>query len=104
MLTPDPDAAVDQLIEAFGVLDDWEDLRSTVQEAGDKALEIKLRRPDKSTVLAGLGQPTGKVVELTILPKVTPIPDMGWHLEIAPKMIEIRAESFGEAVKLGTVC
>jgi regulator of sigma E protease len=86
------------------VLDDWEDLRSTVQEAGDKALEIKLRRPDKSTVLAGLGQPTGKVVELTILPKVTPIPDMGWHLEIAPKMIEIRAESFGEAVKLGTVC
>jgi regulator of sigma E protease len=75
-----------------------------VQEAGDKALEVKLRRPDKSTVLAGLGQPTGKVVELTILPVVTPIPDMGWHLEIAPKMIEIRAESFGEAVKLGTVC
>lgn len=85
-------------------LDDWDDLRSTVQEAGDKPLNIRLRRPDPGALLAGLNQPTGEFVELTILPKVTAIPEMGWKLEVAPKMIEIQAESFGEAVKLGTVC
>ena len=86
------------------VLTDWDHLRTTVQEAGDKPLQIKLLRPDATTVCAGLDQPNGNMVELTIDPKVTPIPDMGWNLEVAPKMIEIRAESFGEAVKLGTVC
>ena len=86
------------------VLTDWDHLRTTVQEAGDKPLQIKLLRPDAPTVCAGLDQPNGNMVELTIDPKVTPIPDMGWNLEVAPKMIEIRAESFGEAVKLGTVC
>tara|TARA_R110002072_G_scaffold100429_3_gene221162 strand:- start:56350 stop:58161 length:1812 start_codon:yes stop_codon:yes gene_type:complete len=86
------------------VLTDWDHLRTTVQEAGDKPLQIKLLRPDATTVRAGLDQPNGNMVELTIDPKVTPIPDMGWNLEVAPKMIEIRAESFGEAVKLGTVC
>jgi regulator of sigma E protease len=55
-------------------------------------------------LLAGLNKPTGEIVELTILPKVTAFPEMGWKLEVAPKMIEIQAESFGEAVKLGTVC
>ncbi|MGK0201970.1 MAG: regulator of sigma E protease [Planctomycetota bacterium] len=85
------------------VLDDWEDLRETVQGAGDKPLKIKLRRPDPNSVLAGLDKPTGEFVELTIQPRLTPIPDVSW-IEVAPQMIEIRAESFGEAVKLGTVC
>jgi cysteine desulfuration protein SufE len=35
MLTPDPDAAVDQLIEAFGVLDDWEDRYRYIMDLGE---------------------------------------------------------------------
>ncbi|MFT4842418.1 MAG: regulator of sigma E protease [Planctomycetota bacterium] len=82
----------------------WDDLRSTVEAAGNKPLKMRLRRPKPGVLLAGLNKPTGEIVELTILPKVTAFPEMGWKLEVAPKMIEIQAESFGEAVKLGTVC
>lgn len=85
-------------------LDDWDHLRTLVQEAKDKPLAIRLLRPDPAKVVQGLDKPNGRLVELTIHPKVTPVPDMGWHLEVAPLMIEIQADSFGEAVKLGTVC
>jgi regulator of sigma E protease len=84
-------------------LDGWEDLRSAVAGAGDKPLQVKLMRPATST-LTGLSKASGKVVELTIQPRVTPIPDIGCEYPVAPLMVEIRAESFGEAVKLGTVC
>ena len=86
------------------VLEDWEDLRLIVQAAGAQPLQIVLLRPDARTVVDGLDKPSGEAVELTIAPKVTPVPDMGWSLEVAPKMIEIRAESISEAVRLGTVC
>lgn len=83
---------------------DWEHLRKVVKANGDKPLRFGLLRPDPLAVTAGLHKPTGKRVTLTITPVVTPVADPGWTLEFATKMVEIRAESFGEAVKLGTVC
>jgi len=83
---------------------DWDHLRTTIKAAGSRPLRFGLLRPDPELATAGLDQPTGKAVAVTVTPKVTPIADLGWDMEIAPEMVEIRAESFGEAVKLGTVC
>ena len=83
---------------------DWDDLRSAVKKASDQPLRVRVLRPDPTKVQAGLDKANGKVVELLITPRVTPVPDLGCSWSLAPKMIEIRAESIGEAVKLGTVC
>jgi len=85
-------------------LDDWDDLRDAVQDAKKKPLEIELLRPTADVVAAGMHKPTGELVKLTVTPTVKPAPDFGYKLVIDPTMIEIRAESFGEALKLGTVC
>lgn len=85
-------------------LDDWDDLRDAVKDAKKKPLEIELLRPSAGVIAAGMHKPTGKRITLTVTPHVKPAPDFGYKLVIAPTMVEIRAESFGEAVKLGTVC
>ena len=86
------------------VLQDWEGLRAVVKAAGEQSLQVSVLRPDATKVVAGLDKPSGLPVELTIKPQVAPVADLGFQYAVAPQMIEIRAESFGEAVKLGTVC
>ena len=83
---------------------DWEDLRTTIRAAGTNPIAFGLLRPDQAAVADGLQQPSGEAVTLTATPQITPIPNPGWEMEISPEMVEIRAESFGEAVRLGTVC
>lgn len=84
-------------------VDDWNDLRKAVKDAGDKPMQLKLLRPDPDQVVAGLGQPTGAPIELTLTPRKTPTPEVGFQRSIAPVMSEIRADGFADAVKLGTV-
>jgi regulator of sigma E protease len=83
---------------------DWEDLRTTIRAAGTNPIAFGLLRPDQAAVADGLHQPSGEAVTLTATPQITPLPNPGWEMEISPEMVEIRAESFGEAVRLGTVC
>lgn len=85
-------------------LSDWEDLVEAVHAAKGQPLQLRVLRPNREVIASGLDKPTGPVVELTITPKITPQPDLGWQLDVAPRMIEIRAESIGEAISLGTVC
>ena len=84
-------------------IDDWDALREAVEAATDQPLRVSLLRPDAAKVVEGLDQPTGSVIELTIMPRRV-APDHGLRYQLAPRMNHIRAESFGEAVKLGTVC
>jgi regulator of sigma E protease len=84
-------------------LDGWEALRTAVASAGDTPLEIKLLRPAANT-LTGLSKASGKVVELTIQPRVSPIPDIGCEYPVAPLMVTIHADSIVEAIKIGTAC
>ena len=86
------------------LISDWDHLRKTIKSIGNKQLTIEVLRPDAASVTEGMAKPTGKLVTVTVTPVITPAPDFGYKLAMAPKMIEIRAESFGEAVKLGTVC
>lgn len=92
-----------QLINGQTILT-WDELVAAVKAAGENELKLQVMRPNPDTVVAGLDKPSGKVVELTITPQITPIPDLGWDVGLAPTMIEIQADSIGEAVKLGTVC
>jgi regulator of sigma E protease len=85
-------------------IDDWDDLRRAVEAAVDRPLRLRLLRPDPERIVDGLEGPTGTVVELTITPKREPRPDLGWAYQLAPLMNHIRAESFGHALPLGTVC
>lgn len=83
-------------------IDDWDDLRRAVKDAGDQPLQLALLRPDPDQ-LTGLGKPTGAPIQLTLTPERTPAPDVGFRRSIAPVMSEIRADGFVDAVKLGTV-
>ncbi|MFN3240423.1 MAG: RIP metalloprotease RseP [Planctomycetota bacterium] len=83
-------------------IDDWDDLRRAVKDAGDQPLQLALLRPDPDQV-TGLGTPTGAPIQLTLTPERTPAPDVGFRRSIAPVMSEIRADGFVDAVKLGTV-
>lgn len=86
------------------IVQGWEGLRAAVKAAGEQPLQVSVLRPDATTVVAGLDKPNGVLVELTVKPRVAPVADLGFQYAVAPQMIEIRAESFGDAVKLGTVC
>ena len=85
-------------------IEDWDQLREAVAAAGTSALELSVLRPDPDLVPPP-GEPAqGQTLALTLTPKLTPTPDFGFTRSLPPRMNDIRAESFGGAVKLGTIC
>lgn len=82
----------------------WRDLQRAVERAADRELTFRVLRPDPDRVVAGLDEPSGTPLDLTIRPRVEPAPDLGITYQLEPEMNEIRAASFGEALRLGTVC
>ncbi|MCB9878557.1 MAG: site-2 protease family protein [Planctomycetes bacterium] len=85
-------------------LGDWEDLREAVAAAGEAPLQVLLRRPPPDLVPEAPDQVVGEDVELTLTPRRTPVPDFGCRAEVAQLTTEIRAASFGEAMRLGWTC
>jgi len=85
-------------------LGSWDDLRDTVVAAGEKPLTFSLLRPDAARVVDGLQRANGSELELTITPRKDAAPDFGWQIAFARRMVLIQADSFGDAVSLGTVC
>lgn len=83
---------------------DWDQLRAAVQQQGTTPLFLDILRPDPTQVDAPADEPSGTRLALTIQPRRAPSPELGFRRSIAPLMTEIRAESLGEAVRLGTVC
>ena len=106
----DPDGAAggrlfegDVLVSLDGVtLRDWEHLRATVREQGEKPLFATVLRPAPEHRLGEAM--SGAEVDLTIHPKRTPVADFGFTRSIPPLMNEVRAASFFEAIRVGTVC
>ena len=80
----------------------WEELRSAVQRQGEDPLLVTLLRPDPADV-DGDGA-RGVEVEVRFRARREPVPDFGFTASIPPRMTEIRASSFLEAIELGTVC
>ncbi|MEC8651073.1 MAG: RIP metalloprotease RseP, partial [Planctomycetota bacterium] len=95
--------AGDVLVSLDGVtLRDWEHLRATVREQGETPLHATVLRPAPDHRPGEeLG---GAEVDLTIHPQRTPIADFGFTRSIPPLMNEVRAASFFEAIRVGTVC
>ena len=85
-------------------IEDWDHLRSVVLAAEENPLRVRVLRPDPARVVDGLDKPTGREIELTIAPRGRPAPDYGLAPQVARRTVEIRANSFGEALQLGTVC
>ncbi len=111
-LFPTPDGAAraaglqagDWLVAIDGAeVADWDALKALVEKSAGRSLDLQLLRPDPAVVPATGDVPAGLPVALTITPQQPFTPDFGMTRTISPLMTEIRAESFGEAVKVGTV-
>jgi regulator of sigma E protease len=84
-------------------VDAWDDLLEAV-EAAPPQLRLRLVRPDPNRVPTSLERWQGETIELVVAPERRPQPDLGMSWELQPHMTEVRAESFGEALALGTTC
>ncbi len=71
---------------------EWRDLQEAVQRAGEQTLTLQVRRV------------TGATAMLQITPRRAEVFDPGLTPRLAELREEVKAGSFGEAVKLGTVC
>jgi regulator of sigma E protease len=89
-------------------VDAWDDLLEAVErravEAAPPQLRLRLVRPDPDRVPTNLERWQGATIELVVAPERRPQPDLGMSWELQPHMTEVRAESFGEALALGTTC
>lgn len=84
---------------------DWDDLRSAVEGAEERPLRVAVRRLGADAPEDALASPeAGDLVQLTITPRRTPIADYGWRITLAHRTEVVRAESVGDAIRLGVVC
>jgi len=82
----------------------WDDLRREVQLQGGGAMQVQVLRPDPTGDPAQHAGPSGQALTVSVTPRVTPVPDVGFSRSIQPLMTEIRANSFADAVQLGAGC
>lgn len=86
-------------------IDDWADLRKAVEAAGEKSLRITVRRLPSDAAADAFADPdAGALVDLTLQPRREPVADFGWQIQFLNRTEETRAESFGDALRLGTIC
>ncbi|MAD34083.1 MAG: hypothetical protein CMJ88_10025 [Planctomycetes bacterium] len=85
-------------------VEEWEQLRQAVQRAGIRPIKVEVRRPVPDGAAPRVAAPDGARVSLTITPRMASQPDFGLQRTIPPLTSEIRAASFGDALRLGTIC
>ncbi|MCA8973404.1 MAG: site-2 protease family protein, partial [Planctomycetes bacterium] len=89
-------------------IETWDELREAVEAAGDQPLSLTLRRlPAGTTAFFDPDRrdlPLGERVEIAITPRRTPTLDNGVQLVKAPLQCEVRADGFGDALRLGVMC
>ena len=84
-------------------LDDWDDLRSAVEAAADHAMKISVRRPSaREDAMADLAN--GELVDITVQPRRKAVADLGLEQQFTQVTEVVRAESVGDAIRLGVVC
>ena len=89
-------------------VENWDELREAVERAGDKPLKFGLRRLAANATTffdAETGDlPRGAALELVIAPRSRAVFDYGFTASAAPIRAEVRADGFGDALRLGVVC
>ncbi len=118
MLQPTPDGAAraaglrsgDRVESIDGTaVDTWDAMRRAVESAGDKPLAMTVRRV-RDRALSTLLDASQKdlamdeVVAATITPRRHALYELGCTPRLAELREEIKATSFGDALRLGTVC
>lgn len=86
----------------------WSDLRAVVERAGEKPLQLTVQRlpADQPIHLdeTATDLPAGSTVELRIAPQRQPTFDLGLRPQLIEQREEVRAATFGEAMRLGLSC
>ncbi len=86
-------------------IDDWADLVSAVEGANERPLQMVVRRLAAGAAADALADPTaGETITLTVTPAKKAVLDFGLNPQFRTLMQEVKAESFGEAIRLGFVC
>ncbi|MCA8964133.1 MAG: RIP metalloprotease RseP [Planctomycetes bacterium] len=122
MLAPQPDGAAlaaglragDRVAQVDGKpVHDWEELKEAVQSGTGAPLRLTLSRPatsipetfwDAADQAADAGILPGDSLDLEITPRRPVAFDYGFSTGLPYVREEVRAEDFGHALKLGTVC
>jgi regulator of sigma E protease len=82
----------------------WADLVRTVEAAEGRTLRLQVLRLGADAAEDALAQASGTPVELVVAPRRDALADVGFDYRLMHLQDEIKAESIGEAVRLGTVC
>ncbi|MBL8748295.1 MAG: site-2 protease family protein [Planctomycetes bacterium] len=86
-------------------VEDWDGLRNAVERAEGRPLRLVVRRLRADAAAEALTDPAaGDTVTITVTPAKKALPDFGLNPQFSPLMQEVKAESFGEAIRLGFVC
>ncbi|MBL8729776.1 MAG: RIP metalloprotease RseP [Planctomycetes bacterium] len=86
------------------VIATWPELVATVEAADGRPLHLQVLRLPVDAAEDALAHDAGTPVELVVAPRREPLPDLGFDVRLLHLQDEIKAESIGAAVRLGTVC
>lgn len=95
----------DRIVAADGVpLHAWSDLQAAVEAATDRPLRLQVQRVGAGAAADLLAHAGAATHEIVVQPRRPTDVDFGFTYRLSPLQDEVKAETIGEAIRLGWVC